>query len=239
MNENHNIKALLKGTHLFGHLDNDKLDKALELADSRRLSKGETLYSEGDNASEVYLLASGSMQTFVSDGLSKKYILQICTPGELIGMVGFIDSGERSSNCAADEDSHLLAFSRERLMRLFDTEDGLPHSPEAHPHHVPLGASGAPHVHQGQEPGADGRVRSRAHPDQPDAGRPGRRRNGAEKQLTQQEIADQIGSSREMVARILKELVFGRYIRLENRRIVVLKMLPVNFKFFQTVALKG
>ena len=41
-----------------------------------------------------------------------------------------------------------------------------------------------------------------------------------------------------MVARILKELVFGRYIRLENRRIVVLKMLPVNFKFFQTVALK-
>ena len=43
------------------------------------------------------------------------------------------------------------------------------------------------------------------------------------------EIADLIGSSREMVARILKELVFGRYITMENRRIVLLKMLPENF----------
>ena len=47
--------------------------------------------------------------------------------------------------------------------------------------------------------------------------------------ITQQEIADQIGSSREMVARILKELVFGHYIRMENRRIVLLKMLPEHF----------
>ncbi|AXT47440.1 MULTISPECIES: Crp/Fnr family transcriptional regulator [Chromobacterium] len=230
MNENHNIKALLRGTHLFGHLDNDKLDKALELAESRRLSKGEVLYNEGDSANEVYLLASGCMQVFVSDGLSKKYILQICASGELIGMVGFIDSGERSSNCAADEDSHLLVFSRESLMQLFDTEDGLPHSPEARTrimcHLVQVVRRMSNKAKNLALMDVYGRVRILINQMLEE-------QDGDEmvlkKQLTQQEIADQIGSSREMVARILKELVFGRYIRLENRRIVVLKMLPVNF----------
>ena len=47
--------------------------------------------------------------------------------------------------------------------------------------------------------------------------------------LTQQAIADRVGSSREMIARILKELVFGGYIRLENKRIILLQKLPERF----------
>ena len=44
--------------------------------------------------------------------------------------------------------------------------------------------------------------------------------------LTQKDIADRIGSSREMVNRIFKELVAGGYIALENKRIVIAKDLP-------------
>mgnify|MGYP000458632161 FL=1 len=47
--------------------------------------------------------------------------------------------------------------------------------------------------------------------------------------LTQQAIADRVGSSREMIARILKELVFGGYIRLENKKIIILQKLPERF----------
>jgi CRP-like cAMP-binding protein len=47
--------------------------------------------------------------------------------------------------------------------------------------------------------------------------------------LTQQAIADRVGSSREMIARILKELVFGGYIRLENKRIIIVQKLPERF----------
>ena len=47
--------------------------------------------------------------------------------------------------------------------------------------------------------------------------------------LTQQEIADRVGSSREMVARILKDLTIGDYIEVEGRHIIIKKKLPESY----------
>ena len=56
--------------------------------------------------------------------------------------------------------------------------------------------------------------------------------NGArhiEGKLTQQEIADRVGSSREMVSRILKDLVAGNYVAIGGGRISILRKLPANW----------
>ncbi len=47
--------------------------------------------------------------------------------------------------------------------------------------------------------------------------------------LTQQELAQMIGASREMVSRIFKELKAGDYIHLEDKRIVLTKKLPARW----------
>ncbi len=47
--------------------------------------------------------------------------------------------------------------------------------------------------------------------------------------LTQQDIADRVGSSREMVSRILKPLTEGGYIALRGGRIALLKKLPAHW----------
>jgi CRP/FNR family cyclic AMP-dependent transcriptional regulator len=47
--------------------------------------------------------------------------------------------------------------------------------------------------------------------------------------LTQQDIADRVGSSREMVSRIFKQLSIGGYVANEGRRIVLLKKLPARW----------
>ena len=47
--------------------------------------------------------------------------------------------------------------------------------------------------------------------------------------LTQQDIADRVGSSREMVSRIFKQLTIGGYVATEGRRIVLLKKLPARW----------
>jgi CRP/FNR family transcriptional regulator, cyclic AMP receptor protein len=44
--------------------------------------------------------------------------------------------------------------------------------------------------------------------------------------LTQQDIADRVGSSREMVSRIFKQLTVGGYVSVQGKRIVLLKKLP-------------
>ena len=43
---------------------------------------------------------------------------------------------------------------------------------------------------------------------------------------TQQELANRIGSSREMVSKIFKELVKGGYIQLEKNSLIIIKPLP-------------
>ena len=47
--------------------------------------------------------------------------------------------------------------------------------------------------------------------------------------LTQQDIADRVGASREMVARILKDLTIGDYIRFEGRHIIINSKLPAKY----------
>ena len=44
--------------------------------------------------------------------------------------------------------------------------------------------------------------------------------------LTQQDIADRVGSSREMVNRVMKELTTGGYVAVRDGRHVILKKLP-------------
>lgn len=44
--------------------------------------------------------------------------------------------------------------------------------------------------------------------------------------LTQQDIADRVGSSREMVNRVMKDLTTGGYVGLRDGRLVILKRLP-------------
>lgn len=45
--------------------------------------------------------------------------------------------------------------------------------------------------------------------------------------LTQQDIADRIGSSREMVNRVMKELTVGGYVAQRDGRLVILRKLPL------------
>jgi CRP/FNR family cyclic AMP-dependent transcriptional regulator len=44
--------------------------------------------------------------------------------------------------------------------------------------------------------------------------------------MTQQDMADRVGSSREMVSRILKDLRAGDYITMEGKRIIIERALP-------------
>ena len=44
--------------------------------------------------------------------------------------------------------------------------------------------------------------------------------------LTQQDIAERVGASRDMISRLLKDLVAGGYLPIEDRTIMVLKKPP-------------
>ncbi len=47
--------------------------------------------------------------------------------------------------------------------------------------------------------------------------------------LTHQEIANRVGSSREMISKLMKDLARGGYVAVEAGRIVIVKPLPASW----------
>ena len=47
--------------------------------------------------------------------------------------------------------------------------------------------------------------------------------------LTQQDIADRVGASRDMIGKLMKDLVAGGYLAVEDRTITILKKLPTGW----------
>jgi len=54
-------------------------------------------------------------------------------------------------------------------------------------------------------------------------------RRVVQEKLTQQEIADRIGASRDMIGKLMKDLVAGGYLSVEERTITILRKLPVGW----------
>lgn len=221
-------KQLLLATDFFGSLNDFALDELIDLAVPLNLRKGDPLFLEGGNSAAIYLLTEGRIESFVSDGQGKKFVFMFNEPGELMGEVSYLDGGPCAWSAVAERDCQLLMFRRTDLVSVFGVADGLPC--ETIRSKILLRLAGM--VRRISTSAKNlalldvyGRIRILFNELMVEE-------DGVlqlDKPLTQQEIADQIGSSREMVARILKELVYGHYIRMENRRIVLLKMLPENF----------
>jgi CRP/FNR family transcriptional regulator, cyclic AMP receptor protein len=47
--------------------------------------------------------------------------------------------------------------------------------------------------------------------------------------LTQQDIADRVGASRDMIGKLMKDLIAGGYLHVEDRTITILKKLPTGW----------
>ena len=47
--------------------------------------------------------------------------------------------------------------------------------------------------------------------------------------LTQQDIADRVGASRDMIGKLMKDLVAGGYLAVEDRTISILRKLPTGW----------
>ena len=47
--------------------------------------------------------------------------------------------------------------------------------------------------------------------------------------LTQQEIADRVGASRDMIGKLMKDLIAGGYLTVKDRSITIVKKLPTGW----------
>jgi len=200
-------------------LQEDELRGLSQRAVTKSFPKNAIIVSEGDRTEALYIILSGRVKVFLANENGKEVTLTIEGPGDYFGEM-VLDGGPRSASVMTLEPSRFLIIPRS------DIEAFLTGHPEFAMHLVRK-------LIQRVRILTDN-VKSLALQDV--YGRFTRMVNelAAEHdgklaiapKPTQQEMANRIGASREMVSRILKDLVAGGYLSVERQRITVNRKLP-------------
>ncbi len=169
---------------------------------------------EGETGNELFLIKEGEVRAYVMDEIGHRFVIGIFGPGVLLGE-GALDGGPRSATVEAITPVTALAVSYVTL------KEEMQRDPSFAFEVVMLLIARSRH--------STARIKSLA---LDTAYRRLRALLGPEPSLvvtTQQEIADLIGASRDMVTRIFRDLVRGGYIRTTKGKVEIVKTLPANW----------
>ena len=185
----------------------------------RTFPKSTILIAEGDVGDSLYILLSGRVKVYASNAAGREVVINFHGPGEYVGEMS-LDGEPRSASVITLEPTTCAIVNRAQF------RDFLAQYPDFAQHLIQTLIRRCR--------GATENVKSLALSDV--YGRlvrllnalavPHDGRHVVEERLTQQDIADRVGASRDMIGKLMKDLVGGGYLAVEDRRITILKRLP-------------
>ncbi|MGF1528850.1 MAG: Crp/Fnr family transcriptional regulator [Candidatus Competibacterales bacterium] len=87
--------------------------------------RNSVLISEGERAEELFVLLSGRVKVMRCDAKGREFILNTQGPGEFFGELGLLDGLPRSATVVAMEDSRVLVITRKHFMKWVESDPEL------------------------------------------------------------------------------------------------------------------
>lgn len=113
------IVGLLKGVELFSELNEEQLGMLANLVVSQNFNRDETVVLEGDDSVQaLYLIASGSVQVYMTGADGRETILSFLERGDFFGEMSLIDGEPRSASVRTVTDAQMLIIHRESFLQL-------------------------------------------------------------------------------------------------------------------------
>jgi len=109
---------LISESILFAGLPDEHIDALLAIAQIRDFSKNELIFSEGDQASGLYINVDGMVKIFKLSPDGKEHILHLFGPGEPYGEVPVFSGKTFPANAESITDSRSLFFPRDAIVAL-------------------------------------------------------------------------------------------------------------------------
>lgn len=184
------------------------------------LRRGEVLFVEGDEGDRLYIITEGKIKLGHSSEDGRESLLAILGPGEMIGELTLFDPGKRSTTATAVSPASMLCLDHSDLVQILDT------NPEVAKH---LLRALAQRLRRTNESLSDlvfsdvpGRVAKALLDLAERFGAPADDGTHVPHDLTQEELAQLVGASRETVNKSLADFVSRGWIRLEGRAVTLL-----------------
>jgi CRP/FNR family cyclic AMP-dependent transcriptional regulator len=211
---------MLKNIPLFAGLDDQEMSLLEQHANTRTFPKNAILITEGDDTDSLYIIQSGKVRIYMNNPDGKEIILNEQGPGEHFGELALVDDAPRSASVMALEKTQISIISRQDFRKVLGNHPDIAFSLIRDlSHRIRLLSENVKDLALldvygrvaktllGMAKDIDGQLIIEERP-------------------TQQDIANHIGASREMVARILKDLETGGYISVTKKQILINDKLP-------------
>jgi len=212
-------QEVIRKAPLFTALDDAASASLLANMVSVKISKGTILFAEGDGGDQLYVIAEGKLKLGTSSGDGRENLLSILGPGEMFGELSLFDPGPRTSTATAVTDAKLLSLGQEKLL------PWLVENPKVS---LQLLASLAQRLRRTNEAVGDlvfSDVPGRVAKALIDLGeRFGKKTDEGlfvHHDLTQEELAQLVGASRETVNKALADFAGRNWLKLDGRAVLI------------------
>ncbi|MCC7327120.1 MAG: Crp/Fnr family transcriptional regulator [Burkholderiales bacterium] len=185
----------------------------------RSFPKQTILIHEGDVGDSLYIVLTGRVKVYASNAAGREVVIDFHGAGEYVGEMS-LDGSPRSASVITVEPTTCAIVNRAQF------RDFLAANPDFTQHLIQT------LIRRARD--ATENVKSLALSDV--YGRLVRLLNAlaverdgrfhVPEKLTQQDIADRVGASRDMIGKLMKDLVGGGYLLVEDRQITILRKLP-------------
>jgi CRP/FNR family cyclic AMP-dependent transcriptional regulator len=201
----------------------DNFNRALAaLGRVRTYPKNTVFITEGDSSDSVFVVLAGKVKVFVADNEGHEMILDTYGPGEYVGEMA-LDGKPRSASCMTMEPTVFSVIQRDPIREAIRANpdfaldmiakviDRARLATDNVKHLALLDVYGrVARLLLNMAVEADGKL-------------------AIPEKITQQEIAERVGASRDMVSRIFRDLTTGGYITVENRIVTINKKPPARW----------
>jgi CRP/FNR family transcriptional regulator, cyclic AMP receptor protein len=213
--------AVLRKAPLFAALDEEAAHSLDAISRREHYERGDVIFAEGDPGESLYVVIDGKVRVFRTASDGRENMLAVLGPGEMFGELSLFDPGPRTASVAALSDAELVSLAHAAL------RPWLSERPRVGEH---LLRALAQRLRRTNEAMADlvfsdvpGRV-AKALIDLADRfGQPDSTGVRVTHDLTQEELAQLVGASRETVNKALSEFASRGWLRLDGRAVVLLE----------------
>ncbi|SOC56287.1 cAMP-binding domain of CRP or a regulatory subunit of cAMP-dependent protein kinases [Ornithinimicrobium cerasi] len=100
---------------LFSALDEPTAERLIGTMTPRRLSRGEVVFREGDPGDSLYVTVSGKIKLARTSADGRENLLSVLGPGEMFGELSLFDPGPRLSTAYVVSNSELISLGNDAL----------------------------------------------------------------------------------------------------------------------------
>ena len=212
-------ESIVRKAPLFTALEESAAISLHASMDSVKISKGSILFAEGDEGDHLYVIVEGKIKLGTSSGDGRENLLSILGPGEMFGELSLFDPNPRTSTATAVTDAKLLSLGQTKLI------PWLTENPRVS---LNLLASLAQRLRRTNEAVGDlvfSDVPGRVAKALIDLGeRFGKQTDEGllvNHDLTQEELAQLVGASRETVNKALADFAGRNWLKLDGRAVLI------------------